>query len=316
MKIDNLTKMNIEPEIRNGHNISAEMKKVWAVEMELLNKLLEVCEKHHFRIFAEGGTLLGTVRHHGFIPWDDDIDMAMLRDDYDKLQEIAKYEFKAPYFFQSGYTDLFPNGMARLRMDGTAAILPQTLYNHCHQGIFIDIFPLDAVPDDDKAFNQLLAKKEREKEKMMFYCNNHFSFTNLKYNWVVLKAKYEIWRTGFHSFFAKYDNLVKQFNDTPHKRVSIFSWLYNKRYLRDKEWYADTAYLPFEDIMIPVPKDFDKVLTTQYGDYMKPVKEPTMHGGFLALNTERSYADYLPELRKEHKWDGMKQWLKQIGIKI
>ena len=81
--------MNLEPETRNGYYISADMKKVWAVEMQLLKKLLEVCEKHHLRIWAEGGTLLGAVRHHGYIPWDDDIDMAMLRDDYDKLQAIA-----------------------------------------------------------------------------------------------------------------------------------------------------------------------------------------------------------------------------------
>ena len=92
--------MNLEKEIRNGYEISADMKKVWAVEMELLKKLLEVCEKHHLRIWAEGGTLLGAVREKGFIPWDDDIDMAMPREDYDKLQTIAKDQFKAPFFFQ------------------------------------------------------------------------------------------------------------------------------------------------------------------------------------------------------------------------
>lgn len=77
--------MNLEPETRNNYYISVEMKKVWAVEMQLLKKLLEVCEKHHLKIWAEGGTLLGAVRHQGYIPWDDDIDMAMLRDDYDRL---------------------------------------------------------------------------------------------------------------------------------------------------------------------------------------------------------------------------------------
>lgn len=67
--------------------------------MEVGKKLLAVCEKHHLRIFAEVGTLLGTIREHGFIPWDDDIVMAMPREDYDKLQFIAKEEFKKPYFF-------------------------------------------------------------------------------------------------------------------------------------------------------------------------------------------------------------------------
>lgn len=307
--------MNLEQETRCGYTISTEMKKVWAVEMELLKKLLDVSEKHHLRIWAEGGTLLGTVRHHGYIPWDDDIDMAMLREDYDKLQAIAKDEFKAPYFFQSGYTDRFPNGMARLRMDNTAAILPQTLNQKCHQGIFIDIFPLDAVPDDEGAFKQLLTKREKEKEKMMFYCNNHFSFTNPKYNWVVIKAKIEIGIIGFHAFFSKYDNIVKQFFKTPHKKVSIFSWLYDKKYLREEKWYCDTLHMTFEDIMIPVPKEYDKILTTQYGDYMRPVKEPTMHGGYLVLDADHSYKEYLSKLKKEHRWDGLKEWMRIIGIK-
>lgn len=307
--------MNLEPEERNGHFITFEMKKVWSIEMQLLKQLLEVCERHNLRIWAEGGTLLGAIRENGFIPWDDDIDMAMPRDDYDKLQAIAKDEFQPPFFFQSGYTDFFPNGMSRLRMDGTAAILPQSLYQKCHQGIFIDIFPLDAVPDDDVEFKQLLKRLDTEKVKMFYYCNNFFSFTNLKYDWLVIKAKIHVARVGFHTFFSKYDNLVKQFSKTPHKRVSIFSWFFDKKYIREEKWYAETLYKKFEDILIPVPKDYDNILNTQYGDYMTPVKEPTMHGRYLVLDTNHSYKEYLPKLRKEHRWDGLKEWLKKIGIK-
>ena len=81
--------MNLEKETRRGYVISAEMKKVWAVEIELLKKLLNVCENNHLRVWAEGGTLLGAVREKGYIPWDDDIDMAMPRKDYDILRNIA-----------------------------------------------------------------------------------------------------------------------------------------------------------------------------------------------------------------------------------
>ena len=94
---------NLEQEERKGYVVPAEMKKVWQVQLTLVKKLLEVCGKHHLRIWADGGTLLGTVREHGYIPWDDDIDMAMLRPDYDKLVGLATKEFESPFFFQWTY---------------------------------------------------------------------------------------------------------------------------------------------------------------------------------------------------------------------
>ena len=151
--------MNFEEEVRRGYTISVEMKKVWKVQMDLLKKLLDVCEKHHLKIWAEGGTLLGTVRDHGYIPWDDDIDMAMLRDDYDKLVAIAPNEFNHPFFFQCGYTErIYPRGHAQLRMDGTSAISPSEAFFHTHQGIFIDIFPYDAVPDKEEEKKAFIKK--------------------------------------------------------------------------------------------------------------------------------------------------------------
>ena len=291
--------MNLEPETRKGYYISAEMKKVWAVEMELLKKLLEVCEKHHLRIFAEGGTLLGTVREHGYIPWDDDIDMAMLRPDYDKLQAIAKDEFKSPYFFQSGYTDKFPNGFTRIRMDGTAAILPQTIWHKCHHGIFIDLFPLDVIPDNMEERNLFIKEKLNKKEHIWEYYVPHFSFHNWKYNLKMFKISLEVWRKGFSSLFKEYDDFVKKYWGTNYYSVSLVSWEDNERYVRNINWYSKSIFLPFEDIMIPVPSDYDSVLKKQFGDYMKPVKELTQHGTFWVIDTEHSYKDLLPGLRRK-----------------
>lgn len=296
--------MNLEPETRKGYYISTEMKKVWAVEMALLKKLLEVCEKHNLRIWAEGGTMLGTVREKGYIPWDDDIDMAMLRDDYDKLQKIAKEEFKAPFFFQSGYTDLFPSGFSKLRMDGTAAIIPYEINQNFHQGIFIDIFCYDAVPDNKDDFEKQRKKGKQRIKQLKIYCDPYWSFTDFKHNWNVVKAKWEVWRKGFTKCFQEYDNIYRQFKISDNKYISFIAFYYElDRYLRDKHWYDETIYLPFEDIMMPVPKDFDKILTLQYGDYMKPVKAPTMHGNFEVLDTEKSYLDHLPAIRKKHNND-------------
>ena len=94
---------SFEEETRQNYLISKEMKQVWACELDLLKKLLQVCEKYNLKCWADAGTLIGAIRDHGFIPWDDDIDVAMLREDYDKLVSIADKEFAHPYFFQTIY---------------------------------------------------------------------------------------------------------------------------------------------------------------------------------------------------------------------
>ena len=142
-----------QEEERCGYTIPATMKRVWAVELDLLEKLQDVCARHGLRYFACGGTLLGAIRHKGFIPWDDDIDVVMFREDYEKLLEIAPLEFTEPYFFQTAFNDQkYSRGHAQLRNSNTTAILhtEKGCYTF-NQGIFLDIFPLDAVPDDPAA---------------------------------------------------------------------------------------------------------------------------------------------------------------------
>ena len=91
-------------EIRDEYFVSAEMKKVWAIEMDLYREVTRILNKHNLRYFTDGGTTLGGVRHKGFIPWDDDLDICVPREDYEKLHQLAS-EFKDPYFLQSTVTD-------------------------------------------------------------------------------------------------------------------------------------------------------------------------------------------------------------------
>ena len=109
--------MNLEEETRCGYLITAKMKSVWNIQIDLVQKLLEVCKRYDLRIWADSGTLIGTIRHKGYIPWDDDIDLVMMRDDYDKLLAVSNAEFKSPYFFQTAYSEHAPysHGHAQLR---------------------------------------------------------------------------------------------------------------------------------------------------------------------------------------------------------
>lgn len=290
--------MNLDAEERKGYLIPSSMKKVWAVQLELLKVLLNVCEKHQLKIWADGGTLLGTVREHGYIPWDDDIDMAMLRKDYDKLLAVAQEEFKSPYYFQSGYTEKnYPRGHAQLRKDNTAAINKYDVFEKFHQGIFIDIFVYDEIPDDKEKLASFLEQIDRESCLLKKYCDFRFSFLH---PFVSIKSYLTILpltKIGFHQAFMNYDKLLK--GKAGGSVACVGFSLDINHFCRSKDLYQGTIMMPFEDVMMPVPFGYDVILRTQYGDYMKPAKAPSYHGGFLVLDTDRSYLHYLPGLRKK-----------------
>lgn len=143
----------LDEEVRCGYTVSAEMKKLWAVELDLLAEFDRVCKKHGLTYFVEGGTLLGTIRHQGFIPWDDDVDLVMFREEYEKLLKIVDQEFQHPYFFQTPFTDpgLIMGG-SRLRNSETTLVSDfENKRPYKNKGIFIDIFILDKVPESAKA---------------------------------------------------------------------------------------------------------------------------------------------------------------------
>ena len=298
--------MNLQEETRNGYTITAQMKRVWSIQMDMAKKLIDVCHKNGLKIWAASGTLLGCVRDHGFIPWDDDIDMVMLREDYDKLLAIADKEFTHPYFFQTAYSEKapYPREHAQLRYANTAAILPYDIFADFDQSIFVDIFVMVGIPESEEK----IARKIERINKLKFYLQKktfgykaRIGAPSTWIKWAKLKLHYLL-----HSFIGTYRALEDELRKDPVSerqfvtKIGLFSTMqYVTTRNLDKEWYRDTEYLPFEDMQMPVPNGYDQVLKALYGDYMKPAKAPTAHGGFAALDTEHSYRDYLPALRAE-----------------
>ena len=284
-------------EIKNDFLITEDMKKVWAVELDLLNELLSVCRKYKLKIFVDGGTLLGAVRHNGFIPWDNDIDLIMPRPDYNKLCRIAGKEFKEPYFFQSYRTEEnYPRRHAQLRNSHTTGILKDELKHNFtfNQGIFIDIFILDGFHKDKNKF-----RKQKRKGEIFQRILGYKSGRKSKY--MIVNGICGIIPWNFAVKQMDKILMEKKYQDSETVANLSLGFDIGKRVtLRDKNFYEETEYLPFETIEVPVPKDYHVWLTSRYGDYMKPSKAGAIHGDVI-FDTDVPYNEYLQKNFKKQR---------------
>ena len=291
------------PEERDGYLVSSKMKQVWAVELDLLNEFAHFCSNHNLRWFVHAGTMLGAIRHQGFIPWDDDIDVLMPRDDYEQLCRVAPLEFKHPYFFQNENTDrFFARNFSKLRNSETTAILEYDRHMNFpfNQGVFIDIFPMDNVPADLEERNAyyrsltLLDNKSWQWRNLIHYYSPKRGKGVAKRISYSLKHFYHKYLSnkGYTYYMHKHHELVTKYNyeATGWIGESIVSPL--GRQLWKSDWVEDTILVPFEMLQVPVPCHYEECLTASYGDWKTPKHVSTLHGDVF-FDTEKPYYVYL-----------------------
>lgn len=291
----------LKEETRWDHTISADMKQIWAVQMRMVQKIMEVCNRHRLTVYADGGTVLGAVRHEGYIPWDDDIDLIMLRPDYDKLLSIAPDEFEAPYHFQTALTDKdYQRGHAQLRYDGTSAILHSEYDKDrtvaYHLGVFVDIFVLDGVEDDDRLFEKRKQKYERLRGYMRAIADvEERRHPSLKSRIVgnVLKACGQT----VEGLFKKSEEVLKSVPCEGSRLVAPLGLIFSKgRTCRPRSIYDGIVMHKFEYLSLPLPSGYLEFLEICYGkNYMTPIKNSSMHGEFAVLSASRDYRQVMSE---------------------
>lgn len=245
-------------------------------ELAIFKEFIRVCEKHQLTYFALGGTLLGAVRHQGFIPWDDDIDIGMPREDYNKLMNLAPDEFNFPYkLVNEKNTPSFTKAFMNLQ-DSTTKIL-MTYSNVAHEeSLWIDIFPIDGLPSNP--IKKYLHEKRYLFSRMMVQLSQFDKIVNQKKegrplleNLIIKLAKvvnfekllsYKFWQNNYVSTISKYG--------MQEGYAGNYTGAYKLRELVPSDYFGDGTQLLFEDIMIKVPLKYKEYLVAIYGnDYMQ-----------------------------------------------
>lgn len=270
-----------------GHIVTAKTKKLWATQLGCLQELKRICEKHNISFFASGGTLIGAVRHKGFIPWDDDLDVMMPYEDYVRFCEVAPRELPQPYFFQNYQTEPgFGPAMSRIRNSETTGCTSYDLSmadGHYNCGIFIDIFPLFGIESGRWGFLKQKFLINFWKRTIAGYEIKRMAHQG-GWKWTVKKYFHPnalLW--DFIGLFTDHVSVSKKLmkacsSAKNYEQVGILSFgNFAKRFIWNKEWFDELIVLPFEFTDIACPKAYDPILQTQYGNYMEFVKGSQFH---------------------------------------
>ena len=274
-------------------------------QLNLLKEFIKVCDKHNLKWFLIGGSTLGAIRHKGFIPWDDDIDLGMPRDDYDKFMEL-QYEFEeTPYFIQNFKSDpCYIYNYGKLR-DSSTTFIENFYKNHrINHGIWLDIFPIDGIS------MEMVEPKKLAKKIRFIWFQVWLSYLPA----LRRKVRKETWFKDillnivaglFYIFdIAHYRNkrVERYIRKIPFDKAvmaaNCFGFNMSKEAM-DANIFRETIKVPFEDIEVNVVKDYDTYLRNIYGEYMTPPPENKQVGHHYnkGFDLHMGYQEYMRKHR-------------------
>lgn len=258
------------------------------IQLEILKKSVDFFEENELKYFLCGGTLLGAVRHQGYIPWDDDIDLMMPRPDYEKLKKIFSIEgFSLIDYNTKGQNYNLP--FIKIQKEGT--ILKELPALKLEMGINIDIFPIDGFPNDKKELELHIDILKKFINKILFK-NSNYSKQSHSVWWKSLISKISYFFKRLSTNFYSNRNISKRINKIAGKYVfgtenqsGIAVWGYGIKEVCPTGVFKETTEVLFEDRKYKSPKDFKTYLTCIYGDYLKlpPEKERVPHHNIKAF---------------------------------
>lgn len=273
-------------EIRDGFYVESTMKKAWAAEIEVLNEVDRICRQHDIQYFADWGTLLGTIRHKGFVPWDDDMDITMKREDYTRFCQIVRQE-QGELEIINFHTDPEWKDMLSRVINGRSVNYTEEHLRKYHGFPYVaglDIFPLDYVApteEEDKlqrsmisiveAFSANIRNNTATPEEIEQTTKDIEQMCGVKFNNLEPLAT-QLLKLG--------ERLSMMYTNEESQAVALMGDHAGPRPLDvyPKEYYSESIYMPFEYTTIPVPVGYEKILIQKYGEnYMIPYLGGTNH---------------------------------------
>lgn len=275
----------LNEEERDGFLIPEMMKRAWATQMYVLSEYDRVCKKYNLTYYALAGTMLGAVRHGGYIPWDDDIDIGMMREDYMTFLSVAKKELPQEFVIHSFYTPERASSPISCIMNRT-----DIGYNSLTDKYFgfpyktgLDLFPLDYVPADPEEENILHGLYGLVYDTALEYDSWSVSgeleekitlieeLTGCSINRKDEDIRQQLWIIS--------EGIATMYRREEAKGLAWIGYLVSDSYERwfPLECFSDVIYMPFEHIQVPVPVGYDTYLHKVYGDYMTPAKIGSLH---------------------------------------
>lgn len=270
---------------------------------ELLQIFVGICEKWNIKYYLVCGSALGAVKYQGFIPWDDDVDVGLLRQDYQRFLEVAPQELPDWCFLQNYKTErLFPHTFTKLRNSNTTLMESGASKLSINHGIFIDIFPIDGHPKS-KAGQKLFELKQKMNTWIRFSVYENSDNPRIRKRNKILRL------LGFHHRTAK---AIERLN----KLYSKYSTEDSELWCNYGNWQGKLEYAPrwhygegtwavFEGLRVRIPEKYDAYLTQKYGDWRAELPEQLQrsHHKVTVCDVEKPYAFYLSEQKKRNRID-------------
>lgn len=269
------------------------MTELQSMLLDMFRYFHSFCEEKHLTYYALGGTTLGAVRHQGFIPWDDDIDVGMPRKDYERFISM-KEEFRSSRYLLEAPDQKNKAGYLYCKIYDTATLLIENQHYQEAKGIYLDVFPLDGI-------GQSRAEGEKNFKKLSGMMNLFYlrACAIAPHRSLVKNAAIAVSRCiplallDHRKLAVRIDRgcASRDFDSCAFGGCLMGNW--GKREIMEREWFGTPTLLPFEDTVMYCPENTDAYLTQQYGDYRKlpPKEKQVTHHDYVAMDLHRSYLE-------------------------